>query len=274
MRAAPGLSPRAIARLSRRIDIAKDPHRRRARVAENGELRVNPGAAADILLIRRGPSKGFADPEALDLSWLPPRPLPFARLQRSTWPRMEFIPSCSCLGNQDEDLTMRIASPALAPLAVAMMLSVPSHVLAQSVPEKIERDETYWVKSDDPDMVAAKRKARETLPEFLALARTPRNSTSKFAVKVAIRDKGIAEFFWITHFVEKDGRFSGQIDNEPDSVANVKLGDTISFGEEEIVDWLYLDGTRLKGNFTMCVLLKHSPRPEAVIKRYGLDCNF
>ena len=157
-----------------------------------------------------------------------------------------------------------------------MMLYVASPAPAQSVLEKIERDETYWVKGDDPDMVAAKRHARATLPEFLALARAPLKSTSKFAVKVAIRDKGIAEFFWITHFVENDGRFSGQIANEPDSVANVKLGDTINFGEAEIVDWLYLDGTRLKGNFTLCVRLKHAPKSEAeaAIKKYGLDCSF
>jgi uncharacterized protein YegJ (DUF2314 family) len=179
-------------------------------------------------------------------------------------------------GHRDGGFTVRLASPALAPLTVAMMLNVASSALAQSVLDKIERDETYWVKHDDPDMVAAKRKARATLPEFLALARAPHKSTSKFAVKVAIRDKGIAEFFWIAPFVEKDGRFSGQIDNEPDSVANVKLGDTINFGEEEIADWLYLDGTQLKGNFTLCVRLKRSPKSEAeaAIKKYGLDCSF
>jgi hypothetical protein len=44
MRAAPGFAPRPIARLSRRIDIAKTLFTASPKVAENGELRVNLGA--------------------------------------------------------------------------------------------------------------------------------------------------------------------------------------------------------------------------------------
>ena len=43
MRAAPGAVPRAIAQLSRRIDIASNPSTA-ARVAKIHECRVNPGA--------------------------------------------------------------------------------------------------------------------------------------------------------------------------------------------------------------------------------------
>jgi uncharacterized protein YegJ (DUF2314 family) len=76
--------------------------------------------------------------------------------------------------------------------------------------------------------------------------------------------------------VEKNGRFSGTLDNDPDTVTTIKFGDTISFDEREIVDWLYLDGRRLKGNFTLCVLLRRSPRAEAeaVMTKYGLECDF
>src|SRR5262245_24516401 len=38
---------------------------------------------------------------------------------------------------------------------------------------------------DQPDMAAAHRKARETLPEFLALARDPPPSVTGLAVKIA-----------------------------------------------------------------------------------------
>ena len=62
MRAAPGFAPRAIARSSRRIDIAKKPSLTAIpRVAENGELRVNRGRPCTILLMaRRGPGKWLA----------------------------------------------------------------------------------------------------------------------------------------------------------------------------------------------------------------------
>ncbi len=50
MRAAPELAPRAIARLSRRIDIAKKTlFDGVPRVAENGESRVNPGGRTAVL---------------------------------------------------------------------------------------------------------------------------------------------------------------------------------------------------------------------------------
>jgi uncharacterized protein YegJ (DUF2314 family) len=54
----------------------------------------------------------------------------------------------------------------------------------------------------------------------------------------------------------------------------VKLGDTITFDEEQIVDWGYIENGRLKGNYTLCVLLKREPRKEAqaLIARYSMDC--
>ena len=81
---------------------------------------------------------------------------------------------------------------------------------AQTILERAERDELAIVSKNDPNMVAAMRKVRDTLQDFLKLARAPRPSTSGFAVKVAIRDKNTEnEYFWITPFKEQDGRFSG-----------------------------------------------------------------
>ena len=137
-----------------------------------------------------------------------------------------------------------------------------------------ERDKAIMVRSDDADIAAARRKARDTLPEFLALARAPRGGMSKFAVKIAVRDQGQVEYFWIAPFAQSNGSFSGRINNSPETVHNVKLGERITFAENEIVDWLYLDGNRLQGNFTACVLLKRVPRQEAeaAIKRFGMNC--
>jgi uncharacterized protein YegJ (DUF2314 family) len=163
-------------------------------------------------------------------------------------------------------------------LALAVTVACAGQAYAQTVLDKLKRDETFWLPKGDPEMAAAMQKARGTLPQFLALARAPSATTSNFAVKVGVRDKkrDIVEYFWITDFVEKDGRFSGQIDNDPDTVDTVKLGDTISFGQEEIVDWLYLDGRRIKGNYTICVILKRSPPEEAqaAVRKYGFECNF
>jgi uncharacterized protein YegJ (DUF2314 family) len=163
----------------------------------------------------------------------------------------------------------------IALLTIALAVAGGGQAQAQTVLDRIKRDEVFRLPKDDPAMAAAMRKARETLPQFLALWRAPRASTSHFAVKVGINDdaNGV-EYFWITPFVEKDGRYSGRIDNDPNTVKNVKLGDSIRFGQEEIVDWLYLDGTDMKGNYTACELFRREPRreAEAAIKRFRMSC--
>jgi uncharacterized protein YegJ (DUF2314 family) len=130
-----------------------------------------------------------------------------------------------------------------------VLASVP--VVAQTILERAERDETTPVPRDDPDMVAAMRKARATLTDFLTLARAPRPGTSGFAVKVAIREKGKNEYFWITPFEEREGRFTGRINNTPRGVKSVTFGQTFAFTENEIVDWLYMDGGKMKGKHSL-----------------------
>jgi len=145
----------------------------------------------------------------------------------------------------------------------------------ETLQERVARDGIVMVEADDPGMTAAIRRAQKTLPTFLALARKPPRTTTDFAVKVVVLDGDEAEYFWITPFKEFNGKFSGQIDNNPQLVKSVKFGQTISFLEGEIVDWLYIDNGRMQGNFTLCVLLKRESRREAdaMMKRFGLECS-
>ncbi len=147
-------------------------------------------------------------------------------------------------------------------------------VRAQSLLERVERDELAVVTENDPIMVAAIRKARASLPEFLRLARAPDPSMSSFAIKVPVRAGDQSEYFWITEFKHQDGHYSGRIDNIPRWATNLKMGDTIEFAESDIVDWLYVQDRRMKGNFTFCALMQREPRTEAraLIKRFGADC--
>jgi uncharacterized protein YegJ (DUF2314 family) len=132
----------------------------------------------------------------------------------------------------------------------------------------------FWASRDDPDMNAAMDAARATLPEFLTLVRGPRRDIKAFAIKVRITDGTHVEYFWVTPFAEASGRFSGTIDNEPDTVKTVKSGDQITFTRDDIVDWTYLDGRGMRGNYTLCASFKRRPRPEAeaLIEKYGMDC--
>ena len=147
---------------------------------------------------------------------------------------------------------------------------------AESPTRKAERDELAFVAKTDPVMAKAMSKAQATLPDFLSIAATPKAGMDGFAVKVAIREGEQAEYFWITPFTTKDGTFSGEINNTPRLVHSVKLGQPITFDRSEIVDWMYLDGDKMKGNYTACALLKSASKQEVeeFKKRFGLDCDF
>jgi uncharacterized protein YegJ (DUF2314 family) len=153
-------------------------------------------------------------------------------------------------------------------------LSLAPALGADTAVDRAKRDEIMAVPKGDPDMEAAFRKARETLADFLALARAPRSSIDNMAVKVAIRDRSETEYFWVSPFKEKDGAFVGTINNTPRSVRNVKLGQVISFQSSDIVDWLYRENGKMVGNYTACVLLKQVPASErqAFAREYGLNC--
>jgi uncharacterized protein YegJ (DUF2314 family) len=140
--------------------------------------------------------------------------------------------------------------------------------------DKARRDDVALVEKGDPDMAAAFRKARETLPEFLALARDPRPTASKLAVKIAIPAGRDDEYFWLTSFEPRGDKYAGRINNTPRAAKQVKFGQVVEFSEAEIVDWLYMEGGKMRGNFTACALLKREPagQAEAMKKQYGLSC--
>lgn len=149
---------------------------------------------------------------------------------------------------------------------------------AESVLERSKRDAVVRVEQGDPIMAIAYKKARETLPEFLALMRAPRPTVKGFAVKVPIPyGTGTdAEFFWISPIEERDGELIGRINNEPRLAKSVKIGQIIAFDGSQIIDWLYYENGKMVGNFTACALIKREPpaQQQAFMRQYGLTCDF
>jgi uncharacterized protein YegJ (DUF2314 family) len=161
-----------------------------------------------------------------------------------------------------------------AGLLAAILLFANAQAAAHTALEKAARDELFLIPQGDPDMAAAMRKARAGLREFFALAQSPKPSMKGFSVKVGVRSGAGREFFWIRPFERKGNRYSGRLNNTPRVVTHLKAGDTITFGENEIVDWTYTEDGKMKGNYTACPLLKREPKEQAqaFIKQYGLDC--
>jgi len=126
-----------------------------------------------------------------------------------------------------------------------------------------KRDKVVNVEDDDPEMVAAIAKARSTLPQFWQVFDKPERGESKFSLKVKITDKKGTEHFWASEIERRDGKTMGTINNDPNIVASVKLGDRIEIPEADISDWLYMRDGKMVGNRTLVPLLKTMPAKEA-----------
>ena len=111
-----------------------------------------------------------------------------------------------------------------------------------------------YVADDDPAMQAAMKTAQKTVENFVRVLQSPGPNQSGFSVKVGIRDGEHSEAMWILP-VEYDGsKFSGILNNEPDQVTTVKLGDRLESPRDEILDWMYVDDGKLVGGYTLRAL--------------------
>ncbi len=126
-----------------------------------------------------------------------------------------------------------------------------------------KRDTVINVADDDPEMLAAVAKARGTLPDFWKVFDKPEHGESGFSLKVKITDKRGTEHFWVIDLQKQDGKIMGKINNDPEIVANVKLGERIEIPEADISDWLYMRDDKMVGNETIRPLLKKMPVDEA-----------
>ncbi|MCX5662827.1 MAG: DUF2314 domain-containing protein [Planctomycetota bacterium] len=126
-------------------------------------------------------------------------------------------------------------------------------------------DATIEVDDDDPEMVAAVAKARRTLPEFWAIFAKPQRGETDFELKVKIADENGTEYFWVTQIERAGGKIFGVIDDEPDTVKCVKLGQRVEVREADIADWQYKIDGKIYGNVTLRAMF-HLMTPEEVAK--------
>ena len=87
-------------------------------------------------------------------------------------------------------------------------------------------------------------------------------------MKVPVKDEHGTEYFWVADLKRQNGAVSGEINNEPEIVHSVKLGDRITIPEAEISDWMYVRGGKIYGNETVHAQYKTmSPEEAAAVKK-------
>jgi uncharacterized protein YegJ (DUF2314 family) len=120
--------------------------------------------------------------------------------------------------------------------------------------KKSPPDRVVNVKEDDPGMNAAIEKARSSVETFIPLLKSPKPGQTSFSVKMAFVDGENTEHMWLIP-VTFDGKvFRGTINNDPEKVKNVKIGQKASVEPDKISDWMYVENRKLVGGFTLRVL--------------------
>jgi uncharacterized protein YegJ (DUF2314 family) len=107
---------------------------------------------------------------------------------------------------------------------------------------------------DDPILEAARRKARDSLTQFTSRLQEPAPSQSHFSVKVAIKSGGMVHYLWLLNIKYLDGRFTGTLGPDARGLDPHHPGEMITVPAEEVFDWMYVDGGKLVGGYSLRAL--------------------
>ncbi len=118
---------------------------------------------------------------------------------------------------------------------------------------------------DEAEMDAAIERARREVDSFIRELSNPTGTSH--AVKVPIEDNGEVEHFWLIKVKYEQGTFSGEINNQPETVTNVSMGQNWTAKSSEISDWLFMKDGKMHGNYTLRPLLQSMPPDEAAKAR-------
>jgi uncharacterized protein YegJ (DUF2314 family) len=123
-------------------------------------------------------------------------------------------------------------------------------------------DRVTYVKDDDPKMNTAMEKARSTVQTFITALKAPQKDQVGFAVKKGFKDGDKTEHMWVSPVVFDGANFRGKVNNDPNIVTNVKNGQAVTIGPDELSDWMFIDGNKLVGGETLRVLRDSLPAGE------------
>ena len=127
---------------------------------------------------------------------------------------------------------------------------------------------------NDAAMDRARQKAQQTYAQLVAALANPKPEYSAFAVKKPFPAPGDGwEHIWINQLTWDGSAFHGVVDNEPVDTTAVKYGDHVTVRPDELSDWMYQDGRRLVGGYTIRVLhYRSSPEEQkAFTEESGME---
>jgi len=115
------------------------------------------------------------------------------------------------------------------------------------------------VKSTDSELKNAVGEARRRWPEFVQAFQN-RKQDQPFSVKVPFTDGMNTEWMWVIVSELRGDFVAGELGNSPINVRGLREGDRVHVQAKDIGDWIYSDGLRPIGGFSVAIIAKSQAR--------------
>jgi uncharacterized protein YegJ (DUF2314 family) len=136
--------------------------------------------------------------------------------------------------------------------------------LAGAMPAGAQEPPVISVPKGDPEMAAAIARGRATLDRFWQALERPAPDETGFALKVGFpSDNGGREHIWTDRIERRNGKIFGTINNVPQALSGIRLGQRIEIPEHLVSDWMFVRSDKIVGAHTVRVLLDRMPPKEA-----------
>lgn len=157
-------------------------------------------------------------------------------------------------------MSQRLFGFAVAGVAVLGLAYVTGFLPSLLMPSE---DKVINVATEDAEMNAAIKIARETLPTFWSKMADHASNEEAFSLKLGISDGKMTEHFWCGDIRGSAIAANCVIANEPTDVHTVKMGQRVEVDPAIISDWMYMQSGKIKGGQTIRALIPHMAPEEA-----------
>ncbi|MBF6640971.1 DUF2314 domain-containing protein [Flavobacterium sp. J49] len=138
-----------------------------------------------------------------------------------------------------------------------LILIIAISVLSCNSKNKIERENEptiYGVQSDDAEMNMAIETAKKTLDSFDYAVKNNSRVFTYFGLKKRFVENETAEHIWVDYVSVENGKYIGVVNNLPEKIKGIKVGDTVEINKNEVSDWMFVKGSKLHGGYTIRLL--------------------
>lgn len=142
-----------------------------------------------------------------------------------------------------------------------------SKTIKSNVSQNIETEKSIAVQivevdETDEEMNKAIELANQTLDKFDEALVSKNPNLTHFAIKTKFDTHKGVEHIWVNNIEIRDKKYVGTIDNLPQSIRNMRIGDEVIIEKNTISDWMFAENNKLRGGYTIKLLRKRMTESE------------